>query len=102
MKYGLTFDARLRIDPIRIYTLRDSCRKWIDSLQIEGEFSSAISVDADNVDHAMNVARDELEHSDLEIPGFSGEIRVDQVRFTRVLQRFAGDWKEVWSSGAIQ
>lgn len=102
MKYGLTFDARLSIDPIRIYTLRDSARKWIDSLQLDGEFSSAISVDADSVEQAMTIARDELERSDLEIPGFSGEIRIDQVRFTRVLQRFAGDWAEVWSSGEIQ
>lgn len=102
MKYGLTFDACLRIDPIRIYTLRDSCRKWIDSLQMEGEFSSAISVDADSVEKAMAIAKDELERSDLEVPGFSGEVRIDNVRFTRVLQRFAGDWEEVWSSGVIQ
>lgn len=101
MKYGLTFDARLSIDPIAIYTLRESHRKWLDSLALEGEFSSAISVDADSVEQAMMIARDELERSDIEIPGFAGEIRIYQVRFARVLQRFAGEWETVWSSGDV-
>jgi hypothetical protein len=101
MKYGLTFDARLSIDPIAIYTLRESHRKWLDSLALEGAFSSAISVDADSVEQAMAIARDELERSDIEIPGFAGEIRIDQVRFARVLQRFAGEWETVWSSGDV-
>lgn len=101
MKYGLTFDARLSIDPIEIYTLRESRRMWLDSLEMVAEFSSSISVDADDVEQAMRIARDELERSDIEIPGFSGETRIDQVRFVRFLDRFAGDWERLWSSGEI-